>query len=308
MINIPTELLRTLLAVVDLRSFTKAAQSLGVTQPAVSAQIKRLQGLLGAELLDKSAPGVTLTSFGEVVVGYARQLLSINDHIVDLSSPAIVTQPIRIGMTGDFAAAALSRALGCFRAQHPDVRFSFRRGNADALQRALREAEVDLVIAVSERGAVTDAYRHWSEELVWVQGPSVKLSFAPVPLVCYGDECIFNRTATEALSQIGLRGDVVFSGSSIAGLCAAVGSGLGIMVLPRSSVAPPELVVCDDGRLPKLPEMSCGIYVREGSGRELRERLAHVIAENLSPPQEIPRVSVAPAGPAASWPSIHAAR
>ena len=65
MTNIPTELLRTLVAVVDLRSFTKAAQSLGVTQPAVSAQIKRLQGLLGSDLLDKSAPGVSLTSAGE---------------------------------------------------------------------------------------------------------------------------------------------------------------------------------------------------------------------------------------------------
>jgi len=52
MTNIPTELLRTLVAVVDLRSFTKAAQSLGVTQPAVSAQIKRLQSLLGSDLLD----------------------------------------------------------------------------------------------------------------------------------------------------------------------------------------------------------------------------------------------------------------
>src|ERR1700693_5529342 len=50
MTNIPTELMRTLLAVVDLRSFTKAAQSMGVTQPAVSAQIKRLQNMLGCEL------------------------------------------------------------------------------------------------------------------------------------------------------------------------------------------------------------------------------------------------------------------
>src|SRR5262245_21803671 len=56
MTNIPTDLLRTLVSVVDLRSFTKAAHSLGVTQPAVSAQIKRLQQMLEADLLDKSAP------------------------------------------------------------------------------------------------------------------------------------------------------------------------------------------------------------------------------------------------------------
>ena len=76
MTNIPTELLRTLIAVVDVRSFTRAAQSLGVTQPAVSAQIKRLQMMLGGDLFDKSAPGVTLTPKGESVVNYARRLLS----------------------------------------------------------------------------------------------------------------------------------------------------------------------------------------------------------------------------------------
>lgn len=55
MTNIPTDLLRTLVAVVDLRSFTKAAAALGVTQPAVSAQIKRLQFLLGGDLFDRSS-------------------------------------------------------------------------------------------------------------------------------------------------------------------------------------------------------------------------------------------------------------
>jgi len=104
MTNIPTELLRTLVTVVELRSFTKAAQSLGVTQPAVSAQIKRLQGLLGTELLDKSAPGVTLTSAGELVVNYARRLLSINDQILDFAAPRSASQTLRIGSAGDFTA------------------------------------------------------------------------------------------------------------------------------------------------------------------------------------------------------------
>ena len=110
MTNIPTELLRTLVAVVDLRSFTKAAQSLGVTQPAVSAQIKRLQGLLGTDLLDKSAPGVSLTSAGELVVNYARRLLSINDQILDIAGPRPAAKTMRIGATGDFTAAEISSA------------------------------------------------------------------------------------------------------------------------------------------------------------------------------------------------------
>ena len=107
MINIPTELLRTLVAVVDLRSFTKAALSLGVTQPAVSAQIKRLQALLDCDLFDKSAPGVSLTPSGKLVVNFARRMLSINDQIVDASIPRLAPQALRIGIPGDFATLVL---------------------------------------------------------------------------------------------------------------------------------------------------------------------------------------------------------
>src|SRR5262249_56809706 len=86
MTNIATELLRTFVAVVDMRSFTRAAQALGITQPAVSAQVKRLQQLLGGELMDKSAPGVMLTPAGETVLVHARRLLAINDQILDLAA------------------------------------------------------------------------------------------------------------------------------------------------------------------------------------------------------------------------------
>src|SRR5215813_8132747 len=117
MLNIPTELLRTLVSVVDHRSFTKAAQSLGVTQPAVSAQIKRLQFLLGYELLDKSAPGVSLTPRGEMVVTHARRMLSINDQITQLGGGQPTAQTVRVAMPGDFGTLPQTLAGRSFRRQ-----------------------------------------------------------------------------------------------------------------------------------------------------------------------------------------------
>src|SRR6476620_9352666 len=112
MTNIPTDLLRALVAVVDRRSFTKAAAVLGVTQPAVSAQIKRLQFLLGAELFDRRYQGVSLTPQGEAVVTQARRMLSINDQIVSIAAddakPELV---IRLGTPSDFIASVLPDTL-----------------------------------------------------------------------------------------------------------------------------------------------------------------------------------------------------
>jgi DNA-binding transcriptional LysR family regulator len=107
MTNIPTDLLRTLVAVVDLRSFTKAAASLGVTQPAVSSQIKRLQFLLAGDIFDRSSQGVTLTPHGELVVSYARRLLSINDQIVHIGAEPRSELVIRVGTSSDYVSSVL---------------------------------------------------------------------------------------------------------------------------------------------------------------------------------------------------------
>lgn len=82
--TIPTSLLRTFVAVVECRSYSRAAMIVGLTQPGVSIQIRRLQTMIGCDLLDKSAPGVRLTVQGETVLNYARTILSLNDEIVAL--------------------------------------------------------------------------------------------------------------------------------------------------------------------------------------------------------------------------------
>src|SRR5690349_21290450 len=81
-INIPTDLLRTFMAIHELGSFTKTAQLFELTQPAVSAQMKRLESLIGADLIEKNLSGVRLTETGNEVLRLGRRILAINDQIV----------------------------------------------------------------------------------------------------------------------------------------------------------------------------------------------------------------------------------
>src|ERR1700748_1798292 len=83
-INIPIEILRTVVAVGETGSFSKAGTRLGLSQPAISAQVKRLQILVGGPVFAKTAGGMTFTDRGQRVLGYARRLIEINDQILSL--------------------------------------------------------------------------------------------------------------------------------------------------------------------------------------------------------------------------------
>jgi DNA-binding transcriptional LysR family regulator len=287
MVNIPTELLRTLVSVVDLRSFTKAAQTLGVTQPAVSAQIKRLQMLLGSDIFDKSAPGVSLTPTGEMIVNHARRLLTINDHILGLSTPQPPSQVIRIGVPGDFVSPHLPWTLAEFKTRWPEVRLAVRTAGSRILQQELRQGELDLAISLSEMPSL-DARQQWNEQAVWVRGP--RLPFQDndrIPLVSFGEECIFHRIAVEAIHKCGRSHDTVYISSSTTGIAAAISAGLGVMAIARSRTGVPGLTIWEDAPLPKLPDISCGIYIGDGGDRAALEQLADAIAESLHPQQHL---------------------
>lgn len=285
MTNIPTDLLRTLVAVVDLRSFTKAAQSLGVTQPAVSAQIKRLQGMLGADLLDKSAPGVSLTSSGELVVNYARRLLSINDQILDIAGPKIETKTIRIGATGDITAAAVAAGIGQIRARQPELQFHVYVARSDALLRDLREGTTDLAIWASSTGPSQDTRYFWTEPMVWVRAPSMEIgSGQTVPLASYGEDHLFGRIPMNVLSQANRSYERVFTSLSLVALANVAAAGAAVMALPRSRANLPGLEVWENPPLPKLPDVFLGLYLRDGADMQEREAIAEAIVAVLNPP------------------------
>jgi DNA-binding transcriptional LysR family regulator len=288
MTNIPTDLLRTLIAVVDLRSFTKAAAQLGVTQPAVSAQIKRLQILLGGELFDRTAHGIDLTPHGEMVVGYARRLLSINDQIVHLGGDSRPELAISIGTPSDFVASSLPSTLARLRARWPDVRFIVRTDFFDPLLRALRSGELDLLVGMSMHPP-SDARHFWARRTVWVRSAATELDpNRPIPLVSHGVSSVYHRLATRRLKSAGLDWEDVFVGPSLASLSHAVMAGLGVMPITRDRAKDFGMTIWDDTPLPALPDLYTGVYVREGGARASYEQLADEIAATLRPKSATP--------------------
>jgi DNA-binding transcriptional LysR family regulator len=282
MLNIPTDLLRTLVAVTELRSFTKAAQSLGVTQPAVSAQVKRLQYLLGYEVLDKSAPGVSLTQRGEIVVSNARRLLSINDEILQLTSGHVPGQSVRVGIPIDYAGSRLPGTLVRFRRQWPDISYNVSSGPVDDMLRDLKQGELDLVLGLFTEEPAVAARHVWTQRTVWVHSEATKLDPAgPVPLVSYGGDSACQRIAVAALHRAGRDCNFVFTSHSLVSLMAAVAAGFGVMVVPRGRALRNKLAVWDDAPLPELPDIYTAIFVRDGGERAVIEELADYLKEEI---------------------------
>lgn len=288
MTNIPTDLLRTLVAVYDLRSFTKAAQQLGVTQPAVSAQIKRLQFLLGHEIFDRSAPGVSLTSYGETVVSHARRMLAINDQIMIAPNASPKLKSIRIGLPGDLSGPMLPWAFAKFRKRYPDYTYHARSGLAVEMLKEMRRGEMDIVIALSHEPPV-DARHSWSDQLVWVRSGATKIDpVGPVPLLAFSQECMCYRSGVDALQRAGRESQLVMTATTVLSLSAGIDAGLGTMIMTRGRVRMTQLSRWDDAPLPPLPQLYTGIYVREGADTAPLVELADELAPMLRPkPDEI---------------------
>jgi DNA-binding transcriptional LysR family regulator len=120
-----------------------------------------------------------------------------------------------------------------------------------------------------------------------------------VPLVSYGEECLFTRNAMLALSQAGRESELTFVGSSLLGLGAAVAAGFGVMAVPRSRADIPGISIWENAPLPKLPDIFSGIYVRAGTEPEEREQVAEALAVALRPEAAPAAELVAAASPVA---------
>lgn len=120
--------LRYLVELADRLNFRKAAEALFVTQPTLSAGIKELESILGAQLVERDKRHVRLTPVGERVMEQARGLLAAAQDLVGtVKSPALpLSGPLRLGVIPTIAPFLLPAILPLLRRKYPDLRLHRR--------------------------------------------------------------------------------------------------------------------------------------------------------------------------------------
>ena len=138
--------LRTFLEVAKLGSFSRAAEKVMRSQPAVSAQIRQLEEEYGHKLFDRTAKAVRLTPAGEVVLDYARQLLELRAN----SSRAVsdwngkLQGTLSIGANEGTFLYVLPRVLAKYHRKFPDVKISVYRSFTHKVSEKVEEGAVDI--------------------------------------------------------------------------------------------------------------------------------------------------------------------
>jgi len=261
--NVPTELLRTLVTVCELGSLTKAAQMLQLTEPDVSQQIKKLEIIIGREIIDRGLSGINLTPGGAEVLKSAQRLLSINDQIVLQCGTEIRTPVVRLGVPNLFARNLLPGMVKEIRTNAPGVQMQIYCDNSPNVLRMMRLGYLDVAISYCDLKDVPDALCSWSEKIGWVRAANVVLDDTdPVPLISSPSVLQVDRLATEALRRAKRRYRIAFSAADFGARFAAAAAGLGYM--PLSLRLMPPTLTAEEATLPELGHLIVGIFVRRG--------------------------------------------
>lgn len=234
-VNFDLDAMRTFCVGMELGSFAKAADRLGRSTSAVSAQLKKLEEQAGTPLARKSGRRLVLTDAGELLLSYARRMLELNDEAWLALGSAELAGAVRLGLQEDFGEHMLSQMLGRFARTHPSVRIEARVGrNADLLA-GIEKGELDLALAWHAGDATAHMQEVGTYALQWIGPADPSLlrwqpGREPLPLVAVDGRCVLRKLATEALDRGGIAWRLAFTSPSLGGVWAAVAAGLGVTV------------------------------------------------------------------------------
>ncbi|PDQ22919.1 LysR family transcriptional regulator [Mesorhizobium sanjuanii] len=276
------DVLRSFVTGMELGSFAKAADRLGRSTSAVSAQLKKLEEQAATPIFRKAGRGLALTEAGETMLGYARRLLELNDEAASAIHDVELEGWVRLGLQEDFGEAVLPEVLGRFTRAHPKVKIEARIARSHELAERIISGNLDIALAW-HNGTTLPYVRHVADvQMRWI-GPAKPIEAGlrdgdALPLVALEAPCLLRTVATETLDRAGLSWRMAFSSPSLGGIWAAVAAGLGLTIrtdigLPANVRAmAPEVL-----GLPALPKMALVLHQKEAELDPVAARLADIL-------------------------------
>ncbi|TCM82595.1 hydrogen peroxide-inducible genes activator [Rhodovulum steppense] len=303
MIGLTLKHLRYFEALARHRHFGRAAEDCGISQPALSVQIKELEALLGAPLIERGTRQIRLSGLGEALAERARDILRAVEELDDLARAARggLTGRLRIGVIPTIAPYLLPGLIKDLAARNPDLDIRPREAVTQVLIRDLVEGRMDLAIValpVSEPALHEEPL--FDEDFVLVRPLADAHRPVPCPETlremrlllleeghCFRDQALsFCAPTTRAARDM-------MEGSSLATLVQMVGAGIGVTLIPEMAI-PTETrsAAVSVARLPApCPKRTVGMVWRRTS--PLAPQFA-AIAAMLRPPAQPSASAAAP--------------
>jgi DNA-binding transcriptional LysR family regulator len=229
--NLPTDLLRTFVTAIDLGGYTRAAEMLGRSQPAISLQMQRLEALLGNRLIIQSGREMKLTEDGKALAVLARQILRLNDIAVGQFERAGAREALRVGLPIDYAVQVLQGELTEYAREGAGT-IEIHCDLSRMLLERLRRDEIDVALALFPGTDQQYLVRQWREQPVWVASENRSFDVhVPIPLVTHPEGCEYRNRMTAALTAIRRDWRIAYSSPGIGGVQSAVLDGLGASAL-----------------------------------------------------------------------------
>jgi LysR family hydrogen peroxide-inducible transcriptional activator len=250
--------LRYIVILARERHFGRAAQKCFVTQPTLSVAVKKLEEELGVILFERMSGDIRVTAVGALVVAQAERVLAEAGRIGEIAGhgkdPLVGT--LRIGVIYTIAPYLLPKLVSLLRARAPQMPLFIREGYTEPLLADVKAGDLDVIIValpVSEPGLVSQAvYDEAFRALIpaqhqWAQTKTVEpawLLHEPLLLLgpgnCFRDQVLDLCALTEGANP---HGPQIIEGSSLETIRHMVASGIGVTVMPASSV---DLIAKDD--------------------------------------------------------------
>jgi len=307
--NINLRQLRAFVSIGRLGSFTRAAEALHATQPALSAQIRDLEEALGVKLFDRSTRSVTLTRAGEDLLPVVDTVLGDLGSVVERAQDVARrnTGRVTVAALPSLAATLLPGVVARMRDAYPGIDVVIRDALAEKILGLVRADEVDLALTSAPPVDPQLAFKPLlTDRMVAVmpgnhplaKARSVKLAdLLASPLVLMDRDSSVRRIVDAACASIGRLAEPVYEAAFMSTAIGLVRAGMGATLLPSSAAelrAASDLVIRDLDS-PRIERPLGMLSNKRRSFSPAAEALAAVLEATIKPPRAPSRApAVAP--------------